>query len=151
MDMQKIFETVARHLLTQKLKCVTSSRGGAYHRQANNLRCAIGCLIPDALYNKRIEGKDVDDLLTSRSPLGEHLRKLTGFSGKEDEFGDYQHKDERLIDFLSALQSCHDETEPYHWATELRRIGKRFRLDYAFIPANWPAEEVAPPKRLVEV
>lgn len=149
MELQKIFETVARHLLTQKLKCTNRHGSGAYHRPANNLRCAIGCLIPDALYTKHIEGKDVADLLGSRSQLGEHMRKLTGFVGEQDDDGNYVKKDERILDVMADLQSCHDEIEPYNWAAELRAVAHRHKLDASFIPHNWPAEEVAPPRKLI--
>lgn len=54
MDHQATFETVARHLLLQG-KVSTGAHGCSYSG-GGGLKCALGCLIPDAQYDPVFEG-----------------------------------------------------------------------------------------------
>jgi hypothetical protein len=78
MDKQKIFKKVAIHLLTQGKK---SQRKLRFHRNTvcayrgyNNLKCAIGCLIPDKLYSSDLEGCSVRSLPT---PILKYLKLMS--------------------------------------------------------------------------
>lgn len=65
MERQEIFDTVARHLLTQMAKAVRgrSPAGGpddsCMYRAPSGRKCAVGCLIPDSVYTPNIEGASV--------------------------------------------------------------------------------------------
>jgi hypothetical protein len=57
-----VFNKVSEHLMTQKRKA-TGGNGCAY-RGVDGTKCAIGCLIPDAIYSPSMEGYGVRGLLT---------------------------------------------------------------------------------------
>jgi hypothetical protein len=70
--------------------------------------CAIGCQIPDALYNKAMEGSEISDVLYEY----EEIRKLFGIEwtpGEGD--GDFSPTDADKIEFLGDLQQAHDESQ----------------------------------------
>lgn len=49
----------------------------AYRGTDNNM-CAIGCLIPDELYNKKYEGKNIRALMSYPSDLVKHVTEQFG-------------------------------------------------------------------------
>lgn len=57
---QQIFEQVVTHLLTQKIRAI--SAGGNCVYRAGTSKCAVGCLIPDDIYDPLIEGRTVQDV-----------------------------------------------------------------------------------------
>lgn len=110
---QQIFDRVAEHLLRQACKSV---RGGGNdsgvdqecaYRGADGRRCAIGCLIPDELYNGSIEGTAVGDLWP---PLlrecGLQIGEKTGL--------------------LQELQELHDLRQVRDWPEELQHISCKY-------------------------
>ena len=69
MNEQETFDNVALHLLKQGKKAVGSYDGSSYsetvckYRSKDGLKCAVGCLIPDEMYDPLMEGHGVDHLL----------------------------------------------------------------------------------------
>jgi len=59
---QKLFDTVATHLLTQNEKSI-DSHGNCVYRGTKGLKCAIGVLIPDETYSADMEGETAQDVL----------------------------------------------------------------------------------------
>ena len=57
MTNQQIFNKVAKHLLKQGRRARDGN--GCAYRGENGTKCAVGCLIPDALYDDRLEGSSV--------------------------------------------------------------------------------------------
>jgi hypothetical protein len=55
MDPQEIFDTVAKHLLTQGKKAVDKYTGLCTYRAPDGLKCAVGCLIPDDVYKPEMD------------------------------------------------------------------------------------------------
>ena len=53
MRKQQVFNTVAKHLLTQKKKSI---KDGTCRYRYRNLSCAVGCLIPKEEYSPKLEG-----------------------------------------------------------------------------------------------
>jgi hypothetical protein len=94
------------HLATQKARAWSEDNGTCGYRTETGLMCAVGCLIPDELYDPEIEG-DIDRLLSaelydrnSASPrvvAGEHLQSLAPSVDRET-----------LGHFLNAVQRYHD-------------------------------------------
>jgi hypothetical protein len=120
MDAQKIFDTVARHLLTQRRKSEETHglRSCLYRRSLGDgtaLMCAVGCLIPDESYSPDLEGKQADD---------ERVLAALPFSADAA--------------FLRSLQDIHDYDDVWGWPGRLR--------DFAHAHALSPAvvEELAP-------
>jgi len=116
---QEIFNKIRKHLLKQK-KRAGSSTGGCRYRttcKGKVLRCAVGCLIPDRLYQKSFEGVSVWNEYTQAELKGQKeiqavLRKL-GVSARS--FG-----------FLRDLQKIHDDISPKEWESAL----ETFRISH---------------------
>lgn len=107
---QSAFTTAAIHLLNQGKRCFSRAYAGCVLKKerpnGDSLHCAVGCLIPDAEYNARLEGMTVDSL--SRS-----VSSLRGLD----------------VDLLFDLVRLHDHSRPNEWEKELGQIAKRRGLD----------------------
>lgn len=120
MTKQDIFDKVARHLLTQKVKSMkprlTMDGEMCAYRGDSGTSCAVGCLIPDDLYDPKMEGNDAVGLF-SRFPKVEKLL------GKDNE------------SLLSDLQRIHDsslyrnESTITKWHRDLNSIAREYNLN----------------------
>ena len=72
-------------------------------------RCAIGCLIPDNLYEKEMEGNAVDDLLRNFPKVKKFFDGVSS-------------------DLLAALQIVHDNELVKNWPRELEVVAKSYGL-----------------------
>lgn len=108
---QEIFDQVARHLLTQNERAISSNGNCQYHSK-DGLKCAVGALIPDNLYNQAFENRKVGYLLAAWKEI---MRKI-GLDEKEHAL------------LLYALQGIHDCTEPCVWRGQLERVAQKFEL-----------------------
>lgn len=111
MNKQEIVNTVYKHLKAQGKQALDSDWNCAY-RTASGLKCAIGCLIPDALYTNLIETK----LVSSLFKIG-FLQKV---------FPDITEED---VLFLSQLQRIHD----YDFNSldfEFQKLCVRYKLEF---------------------
>lgn len=125
MDFQKTFDKVAIHLRKQG-KAATVGAGCMY-RTDEGLKCAVGCLIPDELYDARIEG--VAFKIGSKFPdnpgneIVALLMSLTGVSTREER------------NFLAELQVAHDEAlldgGLDAWREEMESIAERYALSFS--------------------
>jgi len=106
---QETFNKVKEHLLTQNRKSYDTYVGCMY-RSADGLKCAIGCLIPDELYEDRFEGLGVMELLRKST----NLRAL--FDGLD-------------VIFLMDLQIVHDTKDPKDWPECLNHLATVYGLN----------------------
>lgn len=108
-DHQQIFEIVSKHLLTQNQRSTGALRNspfeGCAYRGRNGLKCAVGCLIPDELYNPNIEDITIDGLLENDDNT--NLKEL---------FYAVEYR------FLTELQTIHDRVDPNKWECSLRKL-----------------------------
>ena len=109
MNRQAVFTQVRDHLLRQGERSwgdtgsVTGASTGCLYRGPDGLKCAIGCLISDEHYSRRIEFK---------SPASSLIREAVGLSlGCK-----ISHDD---ASFLIKLQWLHDDVDPKDWSSEL--------------------------------
>ncbi len=109
MTAQEIFDTVARHLLTQKAESFLEQKMGACaYRGGKGRKCAIGCLIPDEAYDPKMEGLAVDILIKNYPAAIPNAR------------GNAQ--------FLIDLQRIHDANLVDDWAHHLLRVACLYGL-----------------------
>lgn len=116
MKNQEVFDTVARHLLTQKEPSQDKDSGGmmrCMYRGPRGLKCAVGALIPDECYFESLESKAV-----MHSEVLRVIRSL----------GMY-----RAAPLLADLQRLHDDREPSQWREGLRNIARGYRLSPAVL------------------
>lgn len=109
---QQVFDKVATHLLTQKAQADAGGFLGCRYKTAAGLKCAVGCLIPDELYDsafRYLEGKRVrcwpPERLADCGLTPEHVVLLT------------------------KLQGVHDTHAVEKWAGSLREVAGRFSLN----------------------
>ena len=103
-------QRIAEHLAAQRKVAVTDNR--CAYQGAGGTMCAVGCLIPDELYESRMEGKAADEV------LGECPEIL-------DAIGIDSHL---AVDVLGRFQRYHDfGTYTGHCGGEYRRY--KARLD----------------------
>ena len=111
-DKQEIFDTVATHLLKQNAKSVSPyDNKRCYYRGKDGLKCAIGCLIPDELYDENLECHTVFELLAD-------------FPDRFDMWLDCS-----IASLLNDLQRVHDTDGMNDWPDELRLIAHMHDLD----------------------
>lgn len=107
MTEQEIFDAVCAHLARQQrpaVDVVGADRMCVYHA-SDGCKCAVGCLIPDALYVPEIEGLSLSDAAVIGEPeLGQLLPFIVDHGG-----------------LLNDLQVAHDTAEN---AVSLRRMLK---------------------------
>lgn len=106
---QDIFDTVAQHLLTQNRRSTLGAM--CEYRGADGLKCAVGCLIPDELYLREMEGYTATDSRVKPA--------LVSALGRSRDIP---------MALLVALQKCHDMYEPHQWREQLKAIAKSHNL-----------------------
>lgn len=95
---QEAFDTVAAHLLNQMDRAV-SENGDCAYRGCGGLKCAVGVLIPDSIYDPKWEGDSCFGLIANYNVFDESLGWL-----------------------LTRLQDVHDNYGPRLWAIRLREV-----------------------------
>lgn len=118
MHKQEIFDTVVNHLINQKQKSVKEgNKTNCLYRGPNGLKCAVGCLIPDDVYEEYME---------------------ENFTNLLSQYGDvlpfYFNKEYIL---LYDLQLCHDNCPTtndnffniYDLKNLLNNVGARYKLN----------------------
>jgi hypothetical protein len=113
---QETFDTMLTHLRKQGQRAVDQTHehmvDTCMYRTSSGLKCAVGCLIPDDLYDRRMEGSDPAGLVDD------------GF------ISDWDAED---VDFLKSAQTrLHDRLpEPaYAFSTALEKAAKNFAADF---------------------
>lgn len=107
---QSIFNKVVNHLRTQGCKAVDGTYC-RYRIKKTNLKCAIGCLIPNDKYKPSMEGESIDSKLIANA-----LRMKNSLSRKNE--------------FLQNLQYIHDFSPIKNWELEFINFTKQYKLDY---------------------
>lgn len=115
MDLQEIFDRVAKHLLTQNAKSINTDNGRPECRYRSNdgLKCAVGCLIPDEFYTSSMEGVGIRNLKVSGP-----LRRAGVVDTQED------------LNFLFSLQRIHDDSPPEEWSYRLAILARQHDLTF---------------------
>ena len=125
MTEQEIFDTVLTHLREQG-EAATSAGGSCRYRGANGTACAVGCLIPDELYDPVIEGLCVSQIIRAAVYLQDQaqapLPRITNHIGAEH------------LQLLQELQDAHDvylfDSGMAAWEEGMHRIARDFYLKY---------------------
>lgn len=108
MTPQEAFDIAAKGIQAQGGRSVDEDDVCLY-RGPNGCKCAVGHLIPDDLYDPKMEKNPIECLLRRR-------RIRAHFAGLD-------------ACFLSDLQSTHDNYEYRDWPAAMRRLAKRYGLN----------------------
>lgn len=101
---QEVFDFVTNHLIEQGQRsgsAICLYRNGAFS-------CAAGCLIPDDLYSKKLEGLDWNS-----------VSKILNMTVHRD--------------LISALQEIHDNAEACVWVKHFKKLAKRLKLKFTVV------------------
>ena len=130
MTQQEIFDTVLAHLRKQG-KAAANIDGDCQYRGVNGTSCAVGCLIPDELYDPLIEGLGLGVILKAIVPEyhQDQAQKLLPIL---DRIKNHIGAEHSLL--LHELQEAHDialfSSGLAAWEEEMRRIARDFGLQY---------------------
>lgn len=124
MNRQEVFNKVSTHLLSQMRQALGKNYFYAY-KTKDGLKCAIGCLIPDNLYDPKIEGLTIRDIMEISSQILFSKNILEFKNILETELGPLNNDD--LI-FLKDLQLIHDFFFPDTWKKKLENLAKSSNL-----------------------
>ena len=127
-DKQEIFDTVAVHLLTQNAKSLagnkaiknTSFEDNCLYRNDFGQKCAIGCLIPDELYDTGLEYHSAYELVQLATDLIDDPEIFKPFIVWDTP---------EVRDLLCDLQGVHDVEKIEDWPTELARVAFEYKLN----------------------
>ena len=129
MTEQEIFDTVLTHLRKQG-KAATDLGGARRYRGADGTACAVGCLIPDELYDPLIEGLGVAHSVEAVGPKypRDKAQALSIFARIKNHLGTGH------IPLLHELQGAHDialfDSGLDAWEKEMHQIARAFDLKY---------------------
>ncbi len=108
---QATFNRVAKHLLLQRSKSESDDGDSCLLRTADGRRCAAGALVPLRDYDPEMEGRSGVDAEATNALCTYLLHK-----GHD-------------LELVGSLQVLHDMTAVRGWATGLRKIARRHKLD----------------------
>lgn len=95
MTNQEAFDQVVAHLRKQGRPAIANSC--CRYRTFTGLTCAIGCLIPDAIYAETLEGNSIDSIICDMTDgTADAVREL--FDAVD-------------LELLDRLQAIHDDSE----------------------------------------
>lgn len=123
---QEVFDRVVKHLLTQGNTSFSPNGSNCAYRGVDGLMCAVGCLIPDNLYNPLMDSdndefgfpKDIDGIV-------EHFGLESLFDFKVTD-----RSEEDFISLLADLQSMHDMRPPSTWESRLKLLATDHNLEF---------------------
>ena len=130
MTEQEIFDTVLAHLREQG-KAAATDDGGCRYRGADGTACAVGCLIPDELYDPVIEGLGVGRIIEAVVPdyRQDQTQELLPILARIKNHIGAEH-----LPLLNELQEAHDMglyiSGLDAWEEEMHRIACAFDLQY---------------------
>jgi len=142
---QEVFDTISAHLLDQDMQsCVTHRAGPPGHcvtskgqfkemryKAPDGLKCAIGCMIPDYIYDKSMEGAGVLTLVdTSKSAVSLYTYPSPAKKAEYDKWTkrclalrEWQARFKEVTSrLLVALQNLHDNYLPSQWEERLAEL-----------------------------
>ena len=115
---QEVFDLVVEHLFTQGRPAYDGNRGCMY-RTHDGLRCAVGVLIPDDLYDPAFEMSKADSV----------IQELF-----DSDLADWREHTNLLNDLQLAHDNCYREPSDAFNTTDLRErllaVAERFSLEY---------------------
>lgn len=111
---QQLFDTVVTHLRAQHARSQSADTLTCLYRSPDNLKCAVGALIPDEVYAPDMECSLYTLIFYKGALLTKELHA---------EFSTH-------FDLLQRLQTTHDKVEIEDWENEFKNIAALSALQY---------------------
>ncbi|CAE6856724.1 hypothetical protein R75461_07750 [Paraburkholderia nemoris] len=116
MDDQAMFDHIARHLLSQARRCTEADPNQCLYRDGHGGACAVGAIIPDALYCPTMEHKNLHALIEDIYRYGSTDQRVLAAVLQ------------RNHGMLRALQHMHDGQPVHEWPRSLAGIADAYGL-----------------------
>lgn len=119
MNSQEIFDKIVSHLRAQGEKSVKRDIDGQFmcaYRGDDGRKCAIGALIPDLMYESRMEGIDLDFLLIRFPKINLLFDNAFDVNNPSS--------------LLKFFQRIHDGDPVAAWEEEFQRLAEKYKLKY---------------------
>lgn len=134
---QQLFDYITAFLLKQGDRSISGGRDAAcLYRGPKKRMCAVGCILPDSLYSKCLEGIPVIRLLRDTGDSYFNDAETSNL------FAQWREQASRFVSLLAALQNAHDAPCDHHlvdrrefWYTKFRLIADHHQLK--FNPDLW--------------
>ncbi|WP_321941684.1 hypothetical protein [Paraburkholderia tropica] len=128
LDAQALFDRIARHMLTQRARSTVDGTRDCLYRDLHGRACAVGAIIPGAVYRESMEHKGITALML--------LLSL-------DEFNTPQHRAfSRFLTqhapMLMNFMRIHDQALPELWPDDLRTLARLHALDASVVDRFTP-------------
>lgn len=131
MTLQEIYNKIKNHLLSQNersLVCVGEEYVCAYRSDSGNLRCAVGALVTDDAYDKRIENNPWFNPVVVKA-LGESGVEVEAYPNTNNGgFGSWINADP-IRKLLDTAQNIHDSEEVELWQDHLESLASELGLE----------------------
>jgi len=111
MTRQEMFDTAAKHLLTQRTRSVSEDGNYCNYRGQQGRMCAIGPMIPDEKYSPEMEGLVVGNGV---------VWNAMGLDSDDPD---------NLKTLARALQCIHDASAPTAWPYKLLDLALEYNLN----------------------
>ncbi len=109
MNTQEAFDAAVKHLRKQGERSQARYSTDCLYRGPGGLKCAVGALIPDELYEKSYEGRAVKILVYTAGNIGKLFRNVD-------------------INVLITLQNVHDSIPAEKWEHHFACIAEKYGL-----------------------
>jgi len=109
MNNQQAFNKIVRHLRKQNKHSADERTGVCKWRTHDGLKCAIGALIPNRLYDSHIERQTIEYAMKTHPPLGEYLAGVS-------------------LDLMKHMEAIHDNEPVRKWEQCFEEAAKKFNL-----------------------
>ena len=109
MNNQQAFNKMVRHLRKQNKRSANKDAGICRYRTYDGLRCAVGALIPNRLYDSHIEYQTIEYAMKTHPTLGEYLAGVS-------------------LNLMQHMQAIHDDEPVGKWEQCFEEAAKKFSL-----------------------
>jgi len=116
---QKLFDKAVTHLLTQMEQSIDDD-GSCVYRGPNDLKCAIGALIDDDLYNDFYWAKTLEHFNVTSRCVQAIVAKSQDLNLPDLDGEDWV--------ILQAVQNIHDKYLPNEWKDKLTALAEEHNL-----------------------
>lgn len=130
--MDELFLKACKGIIKQKKQSINVS-GTCVYRGDNNLKCAVGQIIPDKMYDDNMEFKSFRSLCFDDNDwVNDNFAKHFGYDSQK-EMGRYVNRDAKDGHVFGQLQLIHDDaSNDDSFVTEFKRgalkLARKFKL-----------------------
>lgn len=128
LNSQEVFDTVATHLMNQGRQAFDDEKLECRYRAPNGDMCAVGCLIPDDVYDAGMEGLGASDVVWNNEKVADLFDSSMDYDLLDDL--QYAHDEEMMV---WAMETDDEVLSMSNWAEEMRRVARNHGLSAAVL------------------